>query len=92
MIFRNIKSYIEHVQDFYLRNRGGGTLDICLNVHSNMDSYKRQEIEELRQYVTELEAELRKTRKVFEYNAYPDPPVIGIYELNEAEPVGRLIK
>ena len=92
MIFRDIKSYIEHVQDFCYRNRGGSNLNMCLDVSSNMNNYKRQEIEDLRQYVAELEAELRKTREVFEYDAYPDPPVIGIYELNEAEPVGRLVK
>lgn len=92
MIFRDIKSYIEHVQDYCRYNRGGGTLDICLNVNSNMDMYKRQEVEDLRQYIVELETELRKTRKVFEYDAYPDPPIIGIYELNEAEPTGRLVK
>lgn len=92
MIFRTIKSYVEHIQDSCYRNRGGSNLNMCLDAVSNIEGYKRQEIEELRQYIVELEAELRKTRKVFEYDAYPDPPIIGIYELNEAEPTGRLVK
>jgi len=88
IVFRRIKSYTEHVDECCYHRKLTST--DCLDIANKLNLFKHQEIQDLREYVAQLENHIRGLTTI--YSEYPNPPFIGVYELNEAEPKGKLVR